>query len=87
MGMLDAHMLKPDCICFFMIFSCQYQFSFFLSLTPFNASVIMGPLWQTFVSSLQVYVRSSIEGIEDPYDGSYDSDGVEKSLDSFIIQV
>ncbi|XP_021910212.1 importin-9 [Carica papaya] len=49
--------------------------------------VIMGPLWQTFVSSLQVYVRSSIEGIEDPYDGSYDSDGVEKSLDSFIIQL
>lgn len=47
----------------------------------------MGPLWQSFVSSLGVYTRSSIEGIEDPYDGRYDSDGAEQSLESFIIQV
>lgn len=47
----------------------------------------MGPLWQTFVTSLRVYVRSSVEGTEDPYEGSYDSDGVEISLDSFVIQV
>lgn len=45
----------------------------------------MGPLWQTFVTSLGV--RSSIEGTEDPYEGVYDSDGAEKSLDSFVIQV
>lgn len=50
-------------------------------------SVFMGPLWQTFVSSLGAYTRSSIEGIEDPYDGRYDSDGAEQSLESFIIQV
>ncbi|XP_030449726.1 uncharacterized protein LOC115672097 isoform X1 [Syzygium oleosum] len=49
--------------------------------------VIMGPLWQTFVSTLMVYSQSSIEGQEDPYEGRYDSDGAEKSLDSFIIQL
>lgn len=52
-----------------------------------DVSVIMGPLWQTFVSSLKVYERSSIEGVEDSYDGRYDSDGTEKSLESFVIQV
>lgn len=52
-----------------------------------DISVIVGPLWQTFVSSLKVYERSSIEGVEDSYDGRYDSDGAEKSLESFIIQV
>ncbi|KAK6133997.1 hypothetical protein DH2020_032259 [Rehmannia glutinosa] len=50
-------------------------------------SVIVGPLWHTFVSSLEVYVRSSIEGVEDSYDGRYDSDGAEKSLESFVIQL
>lgn len=52
-----------------------------------NVLVILGPLWQTFVSSLGVYERASIEGVEDSYDGRYDSDGSEKSLESFIIQV
>nr|GMC89439.1 importin-9 isoform X2 [Ipomoea batatas]GMC91219.1 importin-9 isoform X2 [Ipomoea batatas] len=37
--------------------------------------VILGPLWQTFVSSLRVYTQASIEGIDDPYDGRYDSNG------------
>lgn len=32
-------------------------------------------------------MRSSIEGTEDPFDGRYDSDGAEKSLDSFVVQV
>ncbi|TQD87913.1 hypothetical protein C1H46_026550 [Malus baccata] len=50
-------------------------------------SEFMRPLWQTFMSSLGVYVRSSIEGTEDPYDDRYDSDGAEKSLDSFVIQL
>ncbi|XP_030512692.1 importin-9 isoform X1 [Rhodamnia argentea] len=49
--------------------------------------VIMGPLWQTFVSTLEVYLQSSIKGQEYPYQGSYDSDGAEKSLDFFIIQL
>lgn len=53
--------------------------------THFGA--IVGPLWNTFVSSFQVYQRSSIEGVEDSYDGRYDSDGTEKSLESFIIQL
>ncbi|KAI5678739.1 hypothetical protein M9H77_09689 [Catharanthus roseus] len=49
--------------------------------------VILGPLWQTFVSSVRVYERAFIEGVEDCYDGRYDSDGLEKSLESFIIQL
>lgn len=49
--------------------------------------MIVGPLWQTFVTSLSVYVRSSIECTEDPYGDRYDSDGAEKSLDAFVIQV
>lgn len=50
-------------------------------------AAIMRPLWHTFESSLQVYLRSSVEGAEDSYDGRYDSDGEEKSLDTFVIQV
>lgn len=49
--------------------------------------VILGPLWNTFVSSFRVYEKAAIEGTEDSYDGRYDSDGSEKSLDSFVIQV
>lgn len=52
-----------------------------------DLSVILGPLWQTFVSSLGVYERASIEGAEDPFEGRYDSDGSEKSLESFVVQV
>lgn len=47
----------------------------------------MGPIWQTFVSSLGVYERSALDGLDDSYDGRYDSDGAEKSLESLIIQV
>jgi hypothetical protein len=65
---------------------------FCLSNTPSLSNtlpfpVLVGPLWKTFESSLLVYVRSSIEGTEDSYEGRYDSDGGEKSLDSFVIQV
>ncbi|KAF3628038.1 putative prolycopene isomerase, chloroplastic-like [Capsicum annuum] len=70
------------------VIKCLNQFlQNFPSLMESQFSVFMGPLWQTFVSSLGVYTRSSIEGIEDPYDGRYDSDGAEQSLESFIIQV
>ncbi|KAK6788599.1 hypothetical protein RDI58_012397 [Solanum bulbocastanum] len=70
------------------VIKCLNQFlQNFLSLMESQFGVFMGPLWQTFVSSLGVYARSSIEGIEDPYDGRYDSDGAEQSLESFIIQL
>ncbi|CAH9119623.1 unnamed protein product [Cuscuta europaea] len=49
--------------------------------------VIMGPLWQTFVSSLRVYIQASVEGMDDAYEGRYDSDGAEQSLESFVIQL
>lgn len=49
--------------------------------------VVLGPLWNTFVSSLRVYELASIEGTEDSYEGRYDSDGSEISLESFVIQV
>lgn len=59
----------------------------FPSIVENHFVVIVGPLWHTFVSSLKVYERSSIEGVEDSYDGRYDSDGAEKSLESFVIQL
>ncbi|KAE9446082.1 hypothetical protein C3L33_22005, partial [Rhododendron williamsianum] len=59
----------------------------FPSLTETQFRVVVGPLWQTFVSSLRVYEQASIEGAEDPYEGRYDSDGAEQSLESFVIQL
>ncbi|KAK2994344.1 hypothetical protein RJ640_017856 [Escallonia rubra] len=70
------------------VLKCLNQFvQNFPSLVESQIVVILGPLWQTFLSSLGVYERSSIEGIDDPYDGRYDSDGAEKSLESFVIQL
>ncbi|KAM2330241.1 hypothetical protein ACFX1X_021099 [Malus domestica] len=70
------------------VLKCLNQFvQNFPSLIESEFMIIVGPLWQTFMSSLGVYVRSSIEGTEDPYDDRYDSDGAEKSLDSFVIQL
>ncbi|XP_051122408.1 uncharacterized protein LOC127245516 [Andrographis paniculata] len=70
------------------VLKCLNQFvQNFPSEVETHFGVIVGPLWNTFVSSLEVYKRSSIEGVLDSYDGRYDSDGVEKSLESFIIQL
>ncbi|GAV80225.1 IBN_N domain-containing protein [Cephalotus follicularis] len=70
------------------VLKCLNQFvQNFPSLAGSEFMVIVGPLWQTFVSSLRVYERSSIEGTENQYEERYDSDGAEKSLDSFIIQL
>lgn len=49
--------------------------------------VILSSLWQTFVSALDVYQISSINRTEDSSSGRFDSDGNERSLDAFIIQV
>ncbi|KAM4120044.1 hypothetical protein ACJW30_03G103900 [Castanea mollissima] len=70
------------------VLKCLNQFVQNLpGLTESEFMVIIRPLWATFVSSLGVYVRSSIEGTEDSFEGRYDSDGAEKSLDSYVIQV
>lgn len=70
------------------VLKCLNQFiQNFPSIVETHFVVIVGPLWHTFVSSLKVYERSSIEGVEDSYDGRYDSDGTEKSLESFVIQL
>ncbi|XP_021292945.1 importin-9 [Herrania umbratica] len=70
------------------VLKCLNQFAQnFHSFIESEFMVIVGPLWQTFISSLRVYTRSAIEGTEDPYEGRYDSDGAEKSLDSFVIQL
>ena len=68
---------------------CDFPFMVFDSFFCYcgDILVILGPLWQTFVSSLGVYERASIEGAEDSYDGRYDSDGSEKSLESYVMQV
>ncbi|PKU87531.1 hypothetical protein MA16_Dca018062 [Dendrobium catenatum] len=49
--------------------------------------VILSSLWQTFVSALDVYQISSIHRTEDSGSGRFDSDGNERSLDAFIIQL
>jgi hypothetical protein len=70
------------------VLKCLNQFvQNFPSLIESELMAIMRPLWHTFESSLQVYLRSSIDGAEDSYDGRYDSDGEEKSLDTFVIQL
>ncbi|XP_071692236.1 uncharacterized protein [Rutidosis leptorrhynchoides] len=67
---------------------CLSQFvQNFPSLAESQFMEVLAPLWQTFVSSLGVYQRSLIEGLEDAYEGRYDSDGSETSLESFIIQL
>ncbi|XP_019704252.1 uncharacterized protein [Elaeis guineensis] len=70
------------------VLKCLLQFAQnFPSLTEAQFSVIVAPLWQTFVSSLEIYQLSSIQGSEDSHSGRYDSDGVEQSLESFVIQL
>ncbi|CAM9002763.1 unnamed protein product [Rhodiola kirilowii] len=67
------------------VLKCLNQFSQnFPSLMEVE---FIGPLWQTVISSLKVYELSAIEGNEDPFEGRYDSDGAEKTLESFVIQV
>lgn len=39
------------------------------------------------MTTLQVYEQSSIEGTQDSFEGRYDSDGAERSLESFVVQV
>ncbi|KAL4375412.1 hypothetical protein AHAS_Ahas05G0279200 [Arachis hypogaea] len=70
------------------VVKCLNQFvQYFSSLIKSEFEVVLGPLWNTFISTLRVYEQASIEGAEDSYDGRYDSDGSEKSLDSFVIQL
>ncbi|KAL5123520.1 Importin-9 [Glycine soja] len=70
------------------VLKCLNQFiQNFSSLFKSEFEVILGPLWSTFVSSLSVYEKASIEGTEDSHEGRYDSDGSEKNLDSFVIQL
>ncbi|XP_045819051.1 importin-9 [Trifolium pratense] len=70
------------------VLKCLNQFiQNFSSLIKSEFEVILRPLWNTFVSSLRVYEQASIEGMEDSYEGRYDSDGSEISLESFVIQL
>ncbi|XP_020590450.1 importin-9 isoform X2 [Phalaenopsis equestris] len=59
----------------------------FPSLMETRISVISSSLWQTFVSSLDIYQILCIQGTEDSRSGIFDSDGNERSLDAFIIQL
>ncbi|XP_028803455.1 importin-9 isoform X1 [Neltuma alba] len=80
---------NPDDWCIRMeVLKCLNKFvQNFSSLIGTEFEEILRSLWNTFISSLRVYEQSSIEGTEDSYDGRYDSDGAEKSLDSFVIQM
>ncbi|KAL6631269.1 hypothetical protein ACP70R_028119 [Stipagrostis hirtigluma subsp. patula] len=58
----------------------------FPRLPEAKISAVLAPLWQTFVSSFKIYNISSIQGSEDLDSVDYDSDGSERSLESFEIQ-
>ncbi|KAL6838613.1 hypothetical protein ACP4OV_031570 [Aristida adscensionis] len=59
----------------------------FPRLPEAKISAVLAPLWQTFVSSFKIYHTSSIQGQEDLDSVGYDSDGSERSLESFEIQL
>lgn len=70
------------------VLKCLIQFvQNFPSLTEAELYVILAPLWQTFVSCLKVYESASVQAIEDSYSGRVDSDGSERSLESFVVQL
>eukprot|EP00250_Pteridium_aquilinum_P006987 c16793_g1_i1 orf=84-3179(-) len=50
-------------------------------------SVILSPLWRTFVSCLEVYESACIQGLQDSFSELADSDGNEQSLESFSVQL
>ncbi|KAL6605786.1 hypothetical protein ACP70R_041439 [Stipagrostis hirtigluma subsp. patula] len=62
------------------------QMENFPRLPEAKISAVLAPLWQTFVSSFKIYNISSIQGSEDLDSVDYDSDGSERSLESFEIQ-
>ncbi|CAO2043457.1 unnamed protein product [Urochloa humidicola] len=59
----------------------------FPRLPEAKISAILPSLWQTFVSSFNIYHLSSIQGSADVDSVDYDSDGSERSLESFEIQL
>ncbi|KAK3128950.1 hypothetical protein QOZ80_6BG0468780 [Eleusine coracana subsp. coracana] len=59
----------------------------FPRLPEAKISAVLAPLWQTFTSSFKIYHLSSIQGSEDFDSLDYDSDGSERSLESFQIQL
>nr|TKW06163.1 hypothetical protein SEVIR_7G224100v2 [Setaria viridis] len=59
----------------------------FPRLPEAKISAILPSLWQTFISSFKIYHLSSIQGSEDLDSVDYDSDGSERSLESFEIQL
>uniref|UniRef100_A0A453RBS0 Importin N-terminal domain-containing protein n=1 Tax=Aegilops tauschii subsp. strangulata TaxID=200361 RepID=A0A453RBS0_AEGTS len=59
----------------------------FPRLPEAKISAVLGPLWQTFVSSFKVYHLSIIQASENADNVGYDSDGSERSLESFEIQL
>ena len=72
--------------CFiFCVVAWSYTFAFLIKCRICTA--ILPSLWQTFVSSFKIYHLSSIQGSEELDSINYDSDGSERSLESFEIQV
>ncbi|KAK9676119.1 hypothetical protein RND81_11G055700 [Saponaria officinalis] len=70
------------------VLKCLNQFvQHFSEATANEFKAIVGPLWQTFVTSLRIYEQAVVEGAVDTFVGTFDSDGEEKSLESFSIQL
>lgn len=72
--------------CKWLVMIC-YPLSLFLWRMGQFFAAVLAPLWQTFVSSFKVYQLSMIQASEDVDSVGYDSDGSERSLESFGIQV
>lgn len=70
------------------VLKCLMQFvQNFPSHIEAEFAVVEAPLWQTFLSSLKVYETSLVQGTNDPHMERYDSEGAEKSLEAFVIQL
>ncbi|GAB2297097.1 hypothetical protein Dimus_031196 [Dionaea muscipula] len=70
------------------VLKCLNQFvQYFPRVIVKEFMMILAPFWQTIVSSLNVYEKSSVGGMEDSFEGRYDSDGAERSLETFVIQL
>ncbi|KAL3699542.1 hypothetical protein R1sor_017564 [Riccia sorocarpa] len=59
----------------------------FAKLASTEFPVVLGPLWQTFVSGYKVYDSACVNAEEESFGGLADSDGSEQSLEAFTIQI
>ncbi|BBN19279.1 importin-9 [Marchantia polymorpha subsp. ruderalis] len=67
--------------------SLQQIVTNFANIATTEFPVVLGPLWQTFVSGYKVYDSACINADEESFGGLADSDGSDQSLEAFTIQL